>query len=126
MLMLDAYNANPASMKASVEAFVEEYGKRELTLVLGDMKELGPESGRFHAELGAWLAGLPLKAVYLAGPEMAAAAKALSAASPRYPVQHGMDPKAWTTALKAKIGANDALLFKASRAMKLEELARAL
>jgi UDP-N-acetylmuramoyl-tripeptide--D-alanyl-D-alanine ligase len=126
MLMLDAYNANPASMKASVEAFVEEYGKRQLTLVLGDMKELGKESGRFHAELGSWLAGLPLKAVYLAGPEMAAAAKSLSAASPRYPVQHGMDPKAWTTPLKAQLGANDAVLFKASRAMKLEELARAL
>lgn len=126
MLMMDAYNANPASMKASVEAFVEEYGKRQLTLVLGDMKELGPESRRYHSELGAWLATLPLKAVYLAGPEMAAAAEALSAASPRYPVQHGMDPKAWTDPLKAQLGANDALLFKASRAMKLEELARAL
>lgn len=126
VLMMDAYNANPASMKASVEAFVEEYGERRLTLVLGDMKELGPESGRFHAELGSWLAGLPLKAVYLAGPEMTAAAKALSAASPRYPVQHGLDPKAWTTPLKAQLGANDAVLFKASRAMKLEELARSL
>lgn len=126
VLMMDAYNANPASMKASVEAFVEEYGQRQLTLVLGDMKELGPESGRFHAELGAWLAGLPLKAVYLAGPEMTAAVKALSAASPRFPVEHGLDPKAWTSSLKAKLGANDALLFKASRAMKLEELARSL
>lgn len=126
VLMMDAYNANPASMKASVEAFVEEYRQRRLTLVLGDMKELGPQSPRYHSELGAWLAGLPLKAVYLAGPEMSAAAQALRAASPRFRVEHGLDPKAWAGPIKAGLGADDALLFKASRAMKLEELARAL
>jgi UDP-N-acetylmuramyl pentapeptide synthase len=57
---------------------------------------------------------------------MKAAAEAMTAASPRFPVKHGDDPKAWTSAIKAQLGANDALLFKASRAMKLEELARAL
>lgn len=125
-LVLDAYNANPASMKASIDAFCEQFAKRPLTLVLGDMKELGPESPRFHRELGAGLATLPLKAVYLAGPEMRAAAEALRAAKPRFLVEHALDPKGWAPALKAALAPEDAVLFKASRAMRLEELARSL
>ena len=126
VLLLDAYNANPASMRASVEAFVEEFKGRAKTLILGDMKELGPESAKFHRELGEWLAGFDLKAVYLAGPEMRPAADALRAAKPKFPVEHGDDPKAFAAALKSKLSAADAVLFKASRAMKLEELAKAL
>jgi UDP-N-acetylmuramoyl-tripeptide--D-alanyl-D-alanine ligase len=125
-IVLDAYNANPASMRASVEAFCEEFAAKEKTLVLGDMKELGPQSGRFHRELGAWLSGLPLKAVYLAGPEMAAAAEALKAAKPKFPVEHAPEAAAWAGALGRALSASDAVLFKASRAMKLEELAKAL
>ncbi len=125
-LVLDAYNANPASMRASVEAFLEEFAGRPRTLVLGDMKELGPESARFHRELGEWLAGLDLKAVLLAGPEMRAAAAALGEAKPRFPVRHADAPAALAAELKGKLTARDAVLFKASRAMKLEELAKAL
>ena len=125
-LVLDAYNANPASMRASIEAFLEEFAARPKTLVLGDMKELGPDSGKFHRELGAWLAGLDLKAVYLAGPEMAPAAEALAAAKPRFPFEHSLEPRSWAKKLKSALGAKDALLFKASRAMRLEELAKEL
>ncbi len=125
-LVLDAYNANPASMKASIEAFVEEYKGKAKILVLGDMKELGSGSPEFHRELGAWLATLDLKAVYLAGPEMKPAADALSAAKPRFPVEHGLDAKTWTEKIKSALSSKDAVLFKASRAMKLEELAKAL
>ena len=124
--VLDAYNANPASMRASIEAFVEEFKDRTKTLVLGDMKELGPGSPQFHRELGEWLATLELKAVFLAGPEMKPAAEALRAAKARFPFEHDADPAAFSGALKGKLSAGDAVLFKASRAMKLEELARTL
>ena len=125
-LVLDAYNANPASMYASIEAFCEEFRTRAKTLVLGDMKELGPNSGAYHRELGAWLSTLDLKSVYLAGPEMKAAADALSAAKPRFGVEHSLDAKAWIKEIKSTLTLGDAVLFKASRAMKLEELAKAL
>jgi UDP-N-acetylmuramoyl-tripeptide--D-alanyl-D-alanine ligase len=125
-LVLDAYNANPASMRASVEAFLDEFAGRPRTLVLGDMKELGPESPRFHRELGEWLAGQDLKAVLLAGPEMRPAAEALAKAKARFPFRHADDPAALAPELKGKLSARDAVLFKASRAMKLEELAKAL
>jgi UDP-N-acetylmuramoyl-tripeptide--D-alanyl-D-alanine ligase len=125
-LVLDAYNANPASMRASIEAFLEEFAKRPKTLILGDMKELGPDSAQFHRELGSWLAGLDLKAVYLAGPEMLPAAEALRSAQPKFAFAHETDSKAFVSILKGKLSASDAVLFKASRAMKLEELAKAL
>jgi UDP-N-acetylmuramoyl-tripeptide--D-alanyl-D-alanine ligase len=125
-LVLDAYNANPASMRASIEAFCEEFKARAKTLVLGDMKELGPGSAVYHRELGAWLATLDLKAVYLDGPEMKAAAEALTAAKPRFPFEHALDSKSWTSKIKSTLTPGDAVLFKASRAMRLEELAKAL
>ena len=125
-LVLDAYNANPASMRASIEAFLEQFAARPKTLILGDMKELGPDSAKFHRELGAWLATLDLKAVYLAGPEMAPAVEALRAGKPKFPIGHDADPRAFVSVLKGKLSASDAVLFKASRAMKLEELAKAL
>ena len=128
-LVLDAYNANPASMRASIEAFCEEFKGKTKTLVLGDMKELGPSSAAYHRELGEWLATLDLKAVYLAGPEMKAAADALAAAKPRFGIEHSLDSRSWPLIIK-EIGSGltlrDAVLFKASRAMKLEELAKAL
>jgi len=51
----DAYNANPASMKMSLETFNELWGKRKdikKILVLGDMKELGSVSNQEHKKIG--------------------------------------------------------------------------
>ncbi|HCP40816.1 MAG TPA: UDP-N-acetylmuramoyl-tripeptide--D-alanyl-D-alanine ligase [Cryomorphaceae bacterium] len=46
-VLLDAYNANPTSMKLSVESFAA-WHKQDGLLVLGDMFELGEESGAEH------------------------------------------------------------------------------
>ncbi len=46
----DAYNANPLSMRASLETFAGLPEKGRLA-VLGEMRELGPEEARFHRDL---------------------------------------------------------------------------
>ena len=125
-VIFDAYNANPASMRAAIEAFCEEFSAQAKVLVLGDMKELGPESARFHRELGEWLATLPLKAVYLAGPDMAPAFRALSDAKPGFRVRHGSAPEEWLAELSRDCAKGTAVLFKASRAMRFEDVAAAL
>ena len=52
-VFLDAYNANPASVRASLQGFEEELGEgSKALLVLGDMNELGEASPRHHEELG--------------------------------------------------------------------------
>ena len=45
----DSYNANPASMAATLEAFSAESGRR--IAILGDMRELGEGTERYHVEL---------------------------------------------------------------------------
>lgn len=45
----ESYNANPASMSATLETFASESGQR--IAILGDMRELGENAERYHAEL---------------------------------------------------------------------------
>ncbi len=61
LIYLDAYNANPSSMKASLESFKERTDELSLSpetilLVLGDMNEIGDESEVHHRQI-ARLAG---------------------------------------------------------------------
>lgn len=49
-VMLDAYNANPSSMSASIQSFVQEV-EPPYWLVLGDMFELGDESEKEHQSI---------------------------------------------------------------------------
>lgn len=52
----ESYNANPASMAATLDAFSGEPPRR--LAILGDMRELGADTARYHAELAAHCNGL--------------------------------------------------------------------
>jgi UDP-N-acetylmuramoyl-tripeptide--D-alanyl-D-alanine ligase len=65
-LILDAYNANPSSMKAAIENFAESDFKNK-SLILGDMAELGSESKKEHAALIELLTNPSFKNVFLVG-----------------------------------------------------------
>ena len=52
----ESYNANPASMAATLDAFSGEPGRR--LAILGDMRELGRDAARYHAELAGHCNGL--------------------------------------------------------------------
>lgn len=70
----ESYNANPASMAATLELFSAEAGRR--IAILGDMRELGPGTERYHEELrdqchdldGVFCAGKAIGALYNALP----------------------------------------------------------
>ena len=49
-LILDAYNANPSSMKAMLNSFANQQYKNKLC-ILGDMLELGRESEKEHLDI---------------------------------------------------------------------------
>ena len=56
-IFLDAYNANPTSMKAAITGFMETVYQRKIKwqnvlLIVGDMNELGEQTEVFHQELG--------------------------------------------------------------------------
>lgn len=52
----DAYNANPMSVKAGLEAISDFSEGAPFGVILGDMLELGGDSVRFHREIGGFVA----------------------------------------------------------------------
>lgn len=65
-LIIDAYNANPSSMKVAIDNFAAMKGSPK-AVVLGDMKELGPESDALHLEVVEQLRRYGFDKVYLCG-----------------------------------------------------------
>lgn len=64
----DAYNANPSSMKESIMSLAQSYPNKEVTLVLGDMLELGDKAAQYHTEIGKFINSQDnIKNVYLFG-----------------------------------------------------------
>ncbi|MFH0702475.1 MAG: UDP-N-acetylmuramoyl-tripeptide--D-alanyl-D-alanine ligase [bacterium] len=59
-LINDSYNANPDSVKASVNAMISSYPESKIILVLGDMAELGEYTDFYHREIGKFLNDKPI------------------------------------------------------------------
>jgi len=71
-IFLDAYNANPSSMRAALLGFKEsliESGKdmKDALVILGDMNELGEQAPRYHEEIGHYVSQLGFKNVVFVG-----------------------------------------------------------
>ena len=71
-ILLDAYNANPSSMKAAILNFEEMTAKNKVA-VLGDMFELGEAAASEHGEIGELLHECHIDKVILVGKEMKSA-----------------------------------------------------
>ncbi|MBR5481620.1 MAG: UDP-N-acetylmuramoyl-tripeptide--D-alanyl-D-alanine ligase [Bacteroidaceae bacterium] len=70
-LLVDAYNANPASMAAALDNFDLIEGENKM-VILGDMRELGADSHKEHQRIVARLEQMQLQEVWLVGSEFAA------------------------------------------------------
>ena len=66
-LILDAYNANPTSMRAAIEHF-NSMDHPAKSVILGDMLELGSASGQAHREIIEMLEKASFREVILVGP----------------------------------------------------------
>ena len=70
-LIVDAYNANPSSMRASLENFQLIEAKPKMA-ILGDMRELGNSSHKEHQKIVDLLQQMQMDQVWLVGDEFAA------------------------------------------------------
>ena len=121
-VIVDCYNANPASMAAAIDTLAELRGSASAIAVVGDMLELGDHAAAAHAEVGARLGELGIPVV------------ALGAHKDRVAEATGTPARAWTTddpmvaarQVLAATAPGDWVLIKASRGMRLERVVAAL
>lgn len=66
-LIIDAYNANPTSMKASLEFFTKIPTSLPTAVILGEMKELGDVSDEEHKKVVDYLIERSFSKVFLVG-----------------------------------------------------------
>ena len=116
LLINDAYNANPASMRAALEHLIERADGRHTVAVLGEMAELGVDAPRFHDEVGAYARELGIGVVVGVG-EL----------SRRYgPDEWAPDAAQAIELVPTVVVPGDTVLVKASRSVGLEVVADAL
>ena len=120
----DCYNANPVSMRASLEVLSHASGRT--IAVLGDMGELGAEEASLHYQVGEAVAEFGINVLFTAGElskEMIRAVEAADCATEVY----GFDTKEeMIPQLKALVKEGDTILVKASHFMDFPKVVEAL
>ena len=117
----DCYNANPDSMLAALELLGDVPGARKIAF-LGDMLELGPQSGDLHAAVGAEVATKAdmLVATGKQSKELVAAARSAGMGETRARHYDNLDLAGEFIA--ANLCRGDVVLVKASRAMAFDRI----
>jgi UDP-N-acetylmuramoyl-tripeptide--D-alanyl-D-alanine ligase len=123
LLIDESYNANPASMAATLKTFgtLSVPGRR--IAVLGGMRELGETSDAFHAALAGPVEAAAVDYAILVGEEMESLAKALGA---KVKMAHVPDTAAAIELARAEARPGDAILVKGSNSIGLAALVEAL
>jgi UDP-N-acetylmuramyl pentapeptide synthase len=132
-LINDAYNANPASMQAALQALFSsrsESANDALILVISGMNELGEHAERYHRELGSWLSQQSgIAGLVLVGSQEAEW-MAEGAHNAAFPIHQALSVADVPDALKALDALNPAtpttLYLKGSRGFGLDQLANLL
>ncbi len=121
-LIDESYNANPASMRATLKVLAETPAARRLA-VLGEMRELGEDSAAYHAGLADPIAEAGVDYAVLVGEGMAPLAKALEGRIDFVHVPRAADAG---EALDAVLAAGDAVLVKGSNGVGLSAVVAGL
>ena len=116
----DCYNANPVSMKASLEVLQDGANRR--VAILGDMGELGANERELHAGVGKFVATLNIDAIYCAGRLCEALAQAAIDGGFKGEVKHFVTREALMDALPALVMDGDTILVKASHFMQFSAI----
>ena len=120
----DCYNANPMSMKASLDVLHDGEGRR--VAILGDMGELGENEISLHKEVGEHAAKCGIDVCICVGELSVHMADAARTADPNFEVHYEKDRESLLKNLEGYVRKGDTILVKASHFMKFEEVVDAL
>lgn len=118
IIINDTYNANPSSMRLALETLGKLPNKGKKIAVLGDMLELGESSFMEHKKILDFATEI-CDMVFIYGEEMQKAFSSLS--TNKGSIFYG-DKFEIVDELSIKVKGDEAILFKASRGMKCEEI----
>ena len=122
MLLIDeSYNANPASMRATLAVLAQMPGRH--VAILGEMRELGDAGPAYHADLAAPVIDARVETAVLVGEAMRDLARALEG---RIEFVHVPDAAAALDKARALIRPGDAVLVKGSNGVGLARLVAGL
>jgi len=113
-ITLDAYNANPTSMEASVKSFVNIASGKKF-LILGDMLELGEYADNEHLKILELVKSIEHVTLFLVGKSFRKAAK-------NFPVKSFENVDEICAYFKKNKIKNGNILIKGSRAIQLEKV----
>ena len=111
-LIIDAYNANPSSMKVALDNFIT-MPVQPKAIILGDMRELGPTSNELHAEVVEQIKKGQFDKVFLCGENFSKVGKEFSPFA---------TTEAMTEELRRQPLKGYHILIKGSHSMGLEKL----
>ena len=117
-ILLDAYNANPASMEAALKNFSLMEGQNKIVF-LGEMAELGNESEREHLQIAELLGSMKFKKVILVGDNFAKRPAVL-------PAEYFSSSSEAANWAKSQNISDATILIKGSRSSKMEVVLESL
>ncbi|MGN0161257.1 MAG: UDP-N-acetylmuramoyl-tripeptide--D-alanyl-D-alanine ligase [Lachnospiraceae bacterium] len=116
----DCYNANPMSMRASVDVLCEAQTRK--VAILGDMGELGADEKKLHYELGEYVAKSDVDLLLCVGDLSVEMQQGYRMARPTGEIMHYDTVGELLQDLCHQLHAGDAVLVKASHFMKFSEI----
>ncbi|WP_448658583.1 UDP-N-acetylmuramoyl-tripeptide--D-alanyl-D-alanine ligase [Sphingomonas sp. CJ99] len=122
LLIDESYNANAASMRATLAVLAAEPATRRIA-VLGEMRELGDQSDALHGGLAEPVVAAGVHFAVLVGEAMAPLARTLEG---QVDFVHVPDAAAATEIIRARLAPGDAVLVKGSNGVRLATLVAAL
>jgi UDP-N-acetylmuramoyl-tripeptide--D-alanyl-D-alanine ligase len=123
-IMDDCYNANPVSMKASLDVLSTALGRT--VAILGDMGELGTNEKELHFGVGVHAAEKQIDLLLCAGTLSAEIAKGAKSVSPEMDVRLFETRDALMEQLPQLLADGDSILVKASHFMQFDKIVKAL
>ena len=129
-VIMDCYNAAPESMRSAIDTLMAQRVTGRRIAVLGDMRELGEGAPEMHEGVGKYAARAGVDMIFTLGELGSLIAKGAVDAGIGsdnvYSVPDIAQPQGLAEALGERIKEGDAVLFKASRSIGMERVARAL
>lgn len=124
MIVDDCYNANPMSMKASLDVLQDGLGRR--VAILGDMGELGADEVALHEGVGVHAGHCKIDVCICVGPLAAHIAEKAIKTNTDLTVIREKDLESLLSNLNTYVKQGDTILVKASHFMKFENVVKAL